>query len=195
MIHGSKSMIAECLERMRESECDGCDRKDACASLFRRFGFDSPRIRRSAPTDAPRPQTASPFLAMLGEIARAIETRMAPPRRPSSAFRRKAETKLEPLLPAGEVRMDALARALGCSRQTLYRRLRAEGTTFETLLDGLRRRLARRLLREERLSVKETSYRLGFADPAAFSRAFKRWTGSSPRTWRDRGFSGAAPDS
>ena len=111
----------------------------------------------------------------------------APP--PPSAFRRAAEQALESLLAAGEVRMEALAGALGCSRQTRYRRLRADGITFEALLDGVRRRLARCFLRDEKLSVKETAYRLGFADPAAFSRAFKRWTGSSPRTWRDAGFS------
>jgi AraC-like DNA-binding protein len=70
---------------------------------------------------------------------------------------------------------------LGLSRQTLYRRLREEGVTFEELLDKLRHRLALRYLREERMSVKAASYRLGFSDPAAFSRAFKRWTGNSPR--------------
>ena len=91
--------------------------------------------------------------------------------------------------------MEALARALACSRQTLYRRLRAEGVTFEALLDRVRRRLAMRLLRDEKASVKDTAYRLGFADPAAFSRAFKRWTGSSPRFWREKAVNPARPGS
>ena len=91
--------------------------------------------------------------------------------------------------------MEALARALGCSRQTLYRRLRAEGVTFEALLDRVRCRLAMRLLRDEKASVKDTAYRLGFADPAAFSRAFKRWTGSSPRFWRGKAVNPARPGS
>jgi AraC-like DNA-binding protein len=193
MIRGSKSMIAECLDRMRESGCDGCDRQEACFSLFRRLGFgvDSTRMPRAAP----QPARPSPLVSFLREVARAIETRRAPLRPASSAFRREAEKRLEPLLADGEVRMAALARALGCSRQTLYRRLRADGITFEALLEGLRRRLARRFLREERLSVKETAYRLGFADPAAFSRAFKRWTGSSPRAWRDGKVRPARPGS
>lgn len=86
--------------------------------------------------------------------------------------------------------MDRVARDLGLSRQTLYRRLRQEGVTFDQLLDRLRRRLALRMLGQEGLSVKDAAYRLGFADPAAFSRAFKRWTGESPRAYRSGAGSG-----
>jgi AraC-like DNA-binding protein len=121
------------------------------------------------------------FATILREIGRAIEAKMPPP---PSAFQREAERRLEPLLADGNVRMEALARDLGCSRQTLYRRLKAEGLTFEALLNRLRRRLAIKFLTEEGVSVKEAAYRLGFADPAAFSRAFKRWTGSAPRSVR-----------
>ena len=187
MIHGSKSMIAECIDRMRANGCDGCDRQQACADLFRRLGLRMGGGGSAAPV---RRRPAGLFTTILRDIVSDLEKRMmaaAPP--PPSPFRRAAEEALEALLPAGEVRMEALAQALGCSRQTLYRRLRSEGVTFEALLDRVRRRLAMRLLRDERLSVKETAYRLGFADPAAFSRAFKRWTGSSPRPWRDGGVS------
>jgi AraC-like DNA-binding protein len=66
------------------------------------------------------------------------------------------------------------------SRQTLFRRLKAEGTTFEAVLDELRRRSALHYLCAKQLSVNATAYLLGFSDPSAFSRAFKRWTSSSP---------------
>jgi AraC-like DNA-binding protein len=56
--------------------------------------------------------------------------------------------------------------------------------TFEEVLDGLRHKLALRYLNGEALSVKETAFRLGFSEPASFSRAFKRWTGTSPRPVR-----------
>ncbi len=72
------------------------------------------------------------------------------------------------------------------SRQTLFRRLKAEGTSFEKLLDALRHRLALGYLRGDKVSVNETAYLVGFSDPAAFSRAFRRWTGSSPREMRRR---------
>lgn len=93
------------------------------------------------------------------------------------------ETQIEALLPKG-ARMGTVARALGCSRQTLYRRLREEKATFESLVEQVPRRVARRLLRDAKVSVKEAAYRHGFAEPAAFSRAFKRWTGRSPAAWR-----------
>ena len=95
-------------------------------------------------------------------------------------FRKDVETAIEPMLGVGEVSIERVARSLGMSRQTLYRRLRAESVTFEAVLEAKRRQLAIRYLGFDRLSVKEAAYKLGFSDPAAFSRAFKRWTGISP---------------
>jgi len=89
------------------------------------------------------------------------------------------ERVLLPLLPEGKASMEAVATALGVSRQSLFRRLKAEGRTFEGILDGLRHKLALRYL-DEGLPVKEAAFRLGFSEPASFSRAFKRWTGTSP---------------
>jgi AraC-like DNA-binding protein len=80
--------------------------------------------------------------------------------------------------------MDAIAAKLGVSRQTLFRKLRAEGVTFAGVLDELRHRMAADYLGARKVSVNETAYLVGFSEPAAFSRAFKRWTGSSPRTLR-----------
>jgi len=70
------------------------------------------------------------------------------------------------------------------SRQTVYRQLKAEGVTFETVLDELRHKLAVHYLSGQKTSVNETAYLVGFSEPAAFSRAFKRWTGTSPRSLR-----------
>lgn len=76
--------------------------------------------------------------------------------------------------------MDAVARQLGISRQTLYRRLKAEGILFAELLDALRHQMALNYLEGKKTSVNETAYLVGFSEPSAFSRAFKRWTGHSP---------------
>ena len=100
--------------------------------------------------------------------------------------RGRVEALLAPILHGGEANMAAVARRMGISRPTLFRRLKAEGTNFEAVLEALRRRLADDYLARRGLSVSETSYLLGFSDPAAFSRAFKRWTGSSPRAARSR---------
>jgi len=96
----------------------------------------------------------------------------------------RVEALLAAALPGRRAGAAAVAAELGLTEQTLYRRLKAEGTTFERIADGLRHRLAVRCLCEEQLSAKETAYRLGFSDPAAFSRAFKRWTGRGPSAFR-----------
>jgi AraC-like DNA-binding protein len=119
----------------------------------------------------------APLLAFVGQVAKAFEGRTVPRATP---FRREVESRLEPLLPSGEAGIEAVARAMGVSRQTLYRRLKEEGFTFEQVLDDLRHRLALRYVGRDGMSAKSAAYRLGFSDPAAFSRAFKRWTGRSP---------------
>jgi AraC-like DNA-binding protein len=101
----------------------------------------------------------------------------------SKSMRGRVERILASSLESGDTSMAAVARELGLTRQTLLRRLRAEGGTFARVLDGVRRAAALECLRDQRLSVKETAYRVGFSDPAPFSRSFKRWTGQSPRTF------------
>ncbi len=91
--------------------------------------------------------------------------------------RGRVESELVPILHTGEAGMDKIAGRMGLSRQTLLRKLKAEGTTFEKVLDELRHRLALDYLRGRKVSVNETAYLVGFSEPAAFSRAFKRWTG------------------
>ena len=177
-------MIAGCIEKMRRDACGGCERRDACGSLLKMLRFDrAPRRPAARSQDRPAARPKNPFLALLGEVAKAFEAKITPPK---SEFRSEVERRMEPMLASGAIRIDAVARELGCSRQTLYRRLKAEGVTFATLLDDLRRRLALRFVREQGLPVKEAAWRLGFSDPAAFSRAFKRWTGTSPGAARGR---------
>jgi AraC-like DNA-binding protein len=164
MTLGIKDMIARCIARLRQGDCATCENRDSCA--IHKMGAFSPP-----------PAEANSFGAFLSGMARTLVEAMDRP----SAFRREVETRIEGLLKTGQASIDRVAGDMGLSRQTLYRRLKEEGTTFEALLDKLRHRLALRYLRDERMSVKAASYRLGFSDPAAFSRAFKRWTGNSPR--------------
>ena len=99
----------------------------------------------------------------------------------SKTTRGRIESLLMPILHTGDVGMDTIADKTGVSRWTLSRKLKAEGVTFEQVLDELRHKMALHYLSGTKVSVNETAYLVGFSEPAAFSRAFKRWTGSSPR--------------
>ena len=100
------------------------------------------------------------------------------------SVRAEVERLIMPILHTGGANMERIAAKLGVSRKTLFRKLKAEGVTFDKVLDDLRHRMAVDYLSARKVSVNETAYLVGFSDPAAFSRAFKRWTGRSPRALR-----------
>jgi AraC-like DNA-binding protein len=74
-----------------------------------------------------------------------------------------------------------VARALAMSPRTLQRGLAAEGTSFQSLLDVVRRELAIRHLAAPDATVAKVAWLVGFAEPGAFHRAFRRWTGQTPK--------------
>ncbi|MBC7173904.1 MAG: helix-turn-helix transcriptional regulator [Polyangiaceae bacterium] len=82
------------------------------------------------------------------------------------------------------VTIRAIAEAFGMPERTLRRRLLDVGLTFRDLSDIVLRDMACSALREERTSIKELAFRLGFADLSTFYRAFKRWTGTTPAEYR-----------
>ncbi len=102
----------------------------------------------------------------------------------STTMRGRVEALLMPILHTGEVRMTMVAEKLGISRQTLFRRLKAEDVSFERVLDDLRRRMAIGYLQGRKATIAEASYLVGFSEPAAFIRAFRRWTGVTPNAFR-----------
>ena len=89
-------------------------------------------------------------------------------------------------LPNGEPSKQAIARKLAMSPRNLQRVLAEEGTSFKEILTEARVGLARSYVKEGRLPITEIAFVLGFADTSAFSRAFKRWTGTSPREYTKR---------
>lgn len=87
-------------------------------------------------------------------------------------------------LPNGDVTDSTVGQALYLNERTLQRRLKEHGTTFKTLMDEVREDLASTYIQESNLSMSEISYLLGFGNISSFSRAFKRWTGTSPSQLR-----------
>ena len=84
----------------------------------------------------------------------------------------------------GNAGMEEVASALHVTSRTLRRKLTQEKTSFQELKDKTRRDLALRYLSQPQLTLAQISARLGFSDPAAFSRAFKQWMGVPPRAYR-----------
>ena len=102
-------------------------------------------------------------------------------RRSVSGLQSIVVNQLVSLLPRGESGGAVVARQLGMSQRSLTRHLAEEGTTFAEILEQLRRRLAARYLADERMSVQQTAWLLGYSEVGAFNHAYKRWTGRAPR--------------
>jgi AraC-like DNA-binding protein len=90
----------------------------------------------------------------------------------------------------GDAGIDAVARELATAPRTLQRRLAAAGSSFQALVDLTRREAAERYLAASRLSIAEIGYLLGYSEVAAFHRAFKRWSGRTPQTFRTEALTG-----
>ncbi|BAY32749.1 AraC family transcriptional regulator [Nostoc carneum NIES-2107] len=85
----------------------------------------------------------------------------------------------------GEVpTIEAIARSLTMSVRQLQRELHSENTSYQQLLDQTRQELALRYLQDKETSIHDVAFLLGFSEPSAFHRAFKRWTGKTPRSYR-----------
>lgn len=80
--------------------------------------------------------------------------------------------------------LDWVSEQMHTTSYTLSRKLKAEGTSYQKIKDNLRRDQAIMMLTRQNLSISDISCQLGFAEPGAFSRAFKHWTGVSPLTYR-----------
>jgi AraC-like DNA-binding protein len=142
------------------------------------FGSDKNAVVTDPGWLTQKPAVPSRYVfGILSAHADALLTRLES----SKTVRGCIESALMPLLHTGEANMETVASRLGMSRQTLFRRLKGEGLTFEKVLDELRHNMAIQYLNGKKASVNETAYLVGFSEPAAFSRAFKRWTGLSPR--------------
>lgn len=85
------------------------------------------------------------------------------------------------MLPAGRATAEAVGSHLGLSTRSLHRRLSEENTSFQSVLNATRTELSLLYLRRDDVSIEEISYLLAFRDPNSFYRAFRGWTGMTPR--------------
>ena len=90
------------------------------------------------------------------------------------------------MLSQGTTQKQNIANSLGVSARTLSRRLAEEGTTYEEVVDQLRRSLALQYIKDPSISLGEMTWLLGYEGSTSFNHAFKRWTGHSPSAARQR---------
>jgi len=149
--------------------CDVTFHSDRDAILFSRHVLE-------APNKVGDPAVSRYFDTVLADRVSELGGEMAL----DSRVREVVSRRLSEGIPAvGDV-----ASALGMSARTLQRRLSEQGRTYQDLVDGSRRELARRLLRDSRFSLIEVAFMTGFSSQSAFTRAFKRWEGATPRSYR-----------
>jgi AraC-like DNA-binding protein len=146
------------------------------------FGGDVDRISFARSLGAIAVVGADPHLNKL--LVHYCEEALAHRPRGRQSFRTRVENTLVPLLPHAECSARAIAQRLGLSQRTFSRRLAAEGLTFSALLEEFRLDLANRYLAEPGTSISQIAWLLGYQQVSAFSKAYRRWTGASPRTRR-----------
>jgi len=88
---------------------------------------------------------------------------------------------LRSFLPNGRVTIDLVADYMLLSKRSLQRLLAEEGTSFQSLLESTRKSMAQRYLKNSNISQTQLASLLGYSELSAFSRAFQRWFGQSPR--------------
>jgi AraC-like DNA-binding protein len=100
------------------------------------------------------------------------------------SLRALVENEAQKLLPHGRARRHNIAKKLAMSTRTLARRLASEGTTFEEVVDELRRSLALQYVKAPSISLSQIAWLLGYEGSTSFNHAFRRWTGGSPTAAR-----------
>jgi AraC-like DNA-binding protein len=105
---------------------------------------------------------------------------------PQDDIATELKRKLADLMARGEANADAACRALRLSRRTLQRRLKAEKTSFQRILNEVRAELAVRYLRDARLKSLEIAMLLGYSNLSSFTTAFKSWYDLPPAQYRQK---------
>jgi AraC-like DNA-binding protein len=88
------------------------------------------------------------------------------------------------MLKDGTANAERVAHKLQMSERTLRRRLKEEGTTFDVLVDELRRAMTQHYLDYPDMSLEQIAFMVGYSEAGAFRRAFRRWYGTSPTSYR-----------
>ena len=185
-------VLAAIMNFMRELCGNGWNRElgllcalsaDRCQAVLRVLpGAAALRTRRSTLPGSPRNGSRDPSRGRNQSVSSPRASRQTPPTEECSPTR--FTERCGRYLLCGNASGTDISQALAIHRRTLNRRLNAEGTTFQQVLDGVRFAVAKELLENSELTLPEIGFALGYANSAAFIPAFRRWTGTTPGAWR-----------
>ncbi len=122
--------------------------------------------------------------AYLHATLRDLAAQMHLGRSESSGLEQAMRARLRDALPSGDASPAQLARLIGLSERTLQRRLADAGRSFSAVVEDFRHEEALRLLSDPQLALVHIAGMLGFSEQTSFTRAFKRWTATTPAAWR-----------
>jgi AraC-like DNA-binding protein len=147
--------------------------------------FDAERTQLVLPAAALAANLASSDPALLAILTRAADELAKRAASVDPLITAQVKRVLHDVLRSDEAHVDLVAKRLGMTGRSLQRRLKDEGTAFQDVREQVRQELAQRYL-DAGLAIAEISFLLGFSEPSAFFRAFKRWTGETPLAHRKR---------
>lgn len=128
----------------------------------------------------PIPQSNRKLLPLFEDYAAEVLSKLEG----DDTCRCKVQRIIVDLLQGETPSVEAIARRLAVSVRNLQLKLKEEGTTYSAILDDVRKELAIGCMRDRDLPIAEIAYLLGFSEPSAFHRTFKRWTSSTPHIYR-----------
>ena len=147
-----------------------------------KFGQDQTEILfEKAHIEAPVITSDYNLLRILVEHAREKEESLKREQGFLSVVRKSIINMVRPEFPT----INEVASNLNLSVRTMQRKLKEEGVTYKDLMEGLRKEFALSYLKRADLSISEVAYLLSYADASTFIRSFKRWTGQTPKSFRE----------
>lgn len=184
MLYGRDFMPLEIrLQRARPHDHDRLERVLRCVPVY--GCADNAIVADNAQMDRPL-GFANLAVALASEDALQRYRAQWASQDPAAQLPLQIAVLLRDLLPSGEPRQEDVADRLKMSLRSLQRRLLEAGSSYRDVLNQTRHELALHHLGKAELSVGEIAFLLGFSEVSAFTRAFRRWTGLSPRGWRQQ---------
>jgi AraC-like DNA-binding protein len=149
--------------------------QEKCAIVFRKEYLD-------VPNPNPQPYVKELLTRHADVLDKEIER--------NRLFQDKVRKIIMKHLESGSVDLEVIAKELDVSSRTVYRKLKSENISYKNLMIEVKKQLAQAYLKETSFPINDISSRLGFSEASAFHRAFKRWFGTNPRQYRQKGSRG-----